>query len=644
MRNKITSAADAVSIIQPGDTICTSGFVGVGVPEELLLALEKRFLDTNAPRDLTLVYAAGQGDGKDRGLNILAHEGLLKRVIGGHWGLSPKLVKLVVEEKIEAYNLPLGIIAHLYRDIAAGKPGTLSHVGLGTFVDPRLDGGKLNASTTEDLVQVVAIGGKEWLFYKAMPINVAFLRGTTADPEGNVTMERECLDLDNLAMAMAVKNSGGVVIVQVERIAKSGSLNPRDVVVPGPLVDCIVVAQPENHRQTYGTTYNAAFSGETSIPLDSTKPMPLDVRKVIARRCAMELRSGAIVNLGIGMPEGIAQVAAEERVAETITMTTEAGVIGGVPFSGLDFGAAVNTNAIIHQNQQFDFYDGGGLDIAFLGLAEADRLGNVNVSRFGTKIAGTGGFINISQNARKLVYAGTFAAGDTDIIIADGRLRISKDGKPKFREAVSQITFSGKVAAASGQPVFYVTERCVFRLTSGGMELVEVAPGVDVERDIVARMPFHPIVGNVKEMDARIFTDQPMGLRERLLELPLEERISYVPGRNILFLNFEGLHIRDRSQIDALRDAVVAKCRTIGKRMAVVVSYDQFVLDPEIEGVYAKIVADLEREYYGPISRYTTSAFMRLKLAQILRREVQPHIFESPQEAQAFHGRVETRG
>jgi propionate CoA-transferase len=265
MRNKITSAAEAVSIIQNGDSICTSGFVGVGTPNELLLALEKRFLDTGAPRDLSLVYAAGQGDGKDQGLNILAHEGLLKRVIGGHWGLMPKMVRMVLEEKIEAYNLPLGIIAHLYRDIAAGKPGTLSHVGLGTFIDPRLDGGKLNKRTREDLVRLMEIDGKEWLFYKAMPLNVVFLRGTTADPEGNVTAERECLDLDNLSMAMAVKNSGGIVIVQVERIVKSKTLNPRDVLIPGPLVDCVVVAEPGNHHQTYGTVYDAAFSGEIAV-------------------------------------------------------------------------------------------------------------------------------------------------------------------------------------------------------------------------------------------------------------------------------------------------------------------------------------------------------------------------------------------
>jgi propionate CoA-transferase len=643
MRNKVTSAAEAVSLIQDGDTVCTSGFVGVGTPDELLLALEKRFVATCAPRALTLLHAAGQGDGRDRGLNTLAHEGLLKRVVGGHFGLAPKIVQMINDEQIEAYNLPLGVIAHLYRDIAAGRPGTITKVGIGTFVDPRLEGGKLNKRSTEDLVRVMEVDGREWLFYRAIPVNVAFLRGTSADPEGNVSAEHESLDLDNRSMAMAVKNSGGVVIVQVERIVKSKSLHPRRVMIPGALVDCVVVAQPQNHPQTYGTAFNAAFCGEISVPLGGQQPMPLDARKIIARRCAMELRSGAIVNLGIGMPEGIAAVASEERISEYITLTTEAGVIGGVPSAGLDFGAAVNVDAVIEQNQQFDFYDGGGLDIAFLGLAEADQAGNVNVSRFGAKIAGTGGFINISQNARKVVYAGTFTAGNLELHTGDGRLQIVKDGPTcKFREQVSQITFSGRVALESGQPVLYVTERCVFRLTHQGLELIEVAPGIDIERDIVARMPFRPIVGEVREMDKGIFVVPPMGLHDRMLDLPLAERIEHEPRRDILFLNFEGLHLRSVGQVNDLRDAVVAKCRSIGHRVAVVVSYDAFVLEPEIEDHYAAVVAQLERDHYGVVSRYTKSAFMRLKLAQVLTRAVQPHIFENSREAQAFHEPVQS--
>ncbi len=644
MRNKVTSAADAVSLVQDGDTVCTSGFVGVGTPDELLLALEKRFVETAAPRGLTLLHAAGQGDGRDRGLNTLAHEGLLKRIVGGHFGLAPKIVRMINDEQIEAYNLPLGVIAHLYRDIAAGKPGTLSKVGIGTFVDPRLEGGKLNRRTTEDLVRVMEIDGREWLFYRAMPIHVAFLRGTSADPEGNVSAEHESLDLDNRAMAMAVKNSGGVVIVQVERIVKSRSLNPRRVMIPGALVDCVVVAQPQNHPQTYGTAFNAAFCGEISVPLEGQAAAPLDARKIIARRCAMELRAGAIVNLGIGMPEGVASVAAEERINEYITLTTEAGVIGGVPSAGLDFGAAVNVDAVIEQNQQFDFYDGGGLDIAFLGLAEADRAGNVNVSRFGSRIAGTGGFINISQNARQVVYAGTFAAGDLQVRTGDGRLQIVQDGPTcKFREQVSQITFSGRVAAEAGQPVLYVTERCVFRLTPEGLELAEVAPGIDIERDIVARMPFRPIIRDVRAMDERLFREPPMGLHARMLELPLDERIAHDPERDILFLNFEGLHLRSAGQVDALRDAVLAKCRSIGRRVPVVIAYDAFVLEPEIEGYFAETAAQLEREHYLGVSRYTTSAFMRLKLPQVLARAERPHIFESGHEAREFHARTQPR-
>jgi propionate CoA-transferase len=641
MRNKVTSAAEAVAIVQSGDAVCTSGFVGIGVPDALLVALERRFLDTGEPRDLTLVFAAGQGDGKERGLNALGHEGLLRRAIGGHWGLIPKVGRLAMEGHIEAYNLPQGVISHMYRDIAAGKPGTISRVGLGTFVDPRLEGGKINGRTKEDIVRLLDIDGQEWLFYRGLPLQIALLRGTTADPNGNVTAEREALDLDNLAMAMAVKNSGGVVIVQVERIARSGSLNPRQVLIPGVLVDCVVVAEPEQHRQTYATGYNPAYSAETSIPLDTVSAMPLDERKVIARRCALELRAGAIVNLGIGMPEGVGAVAAEELISDLFTLTAEPGVIGGVPASGLDFGAAVNTDAIIHQNQQFDFYDGGGLDIAVLGMAEVDSAGNVNVSRFGTKLAGAGGFINISQNARKVIFAGTFTASGLDLKVEGGKLRIVQEGRArKFGSSVQQVTFSGTLAAKTDKAIIYVTERCVFQLTDGGLELVEVAPGIDIDHDILAHMAFRPLIGKVREMDARLFRAETLGLRSRLIDLDLTDRLAFDIERNILFLNFEGLHVRSSKDVAAIREAVTLKVREIGKRVAVVVNYDSFRLDDDVANEYAEMVRDMENAHYTRVSRYTTSAFMRVKLGRELTRTVRPHIFESKAEAQAFHVKV----
>ena len=645
MRDKVTSIAEAMATVQSGDTVCTSGFVGIGVPDALLTGLEERFLKTGEPRDLTLVFAAGQGDGKDRGLNALGHEGLLKRAVGGHWGLIPKVARLAIEGKIEAYNLPQGIISHLYRDIAAGKPGTISHVGLGTFVDPRLEGGKINASTSEDLVRVLHIEGKEWLLYKSFPIQVALLRGTTADPNGNVTAEREALSFDNLAMAMAVKNSGGVVIVQVERVARSGSLNPRQVLIPGALVDCIVVSPSDLHRQTYATAYSPAFSGEISVAPHAAAPMMLDQRKVIARRCALELRAGAIVNLGIGMPEGVAAVAAEENVSELFTLTAEPGVIGGVPAAGLDFGAAVNTDAIIHQNQQFDFYDGGGLDVAVLGMAEVDVKGNVNVSRFGAKLAGAGGFINISQNARKLIFAGTFTTGELVVRVDDDGVHIEKDGQAsKFIEAVQQITFSGNIAAAEDKSVIYVTERCVFRLTFGQLELIEVAPGIDVERDILDKMKFRPTIRNVRQMSGKIFRHGRMDLRGLLEDLDLSDRLAYDRDRNILFLNFEGLRVHSPEDIETIRAAVADKAAQIGRRVAAIVNYDAFHLDDDVAQQYAAMVRDLEESHYTKVSRYTTSAFMRIKLGQHLRRTVRPHIFENRADAQAFHEKTITQG
>lgn len=505
LAGKLCPADDAVQLIGSHSTVACGGFVGAGHPEALTVALERRFLRQQQPQGLTLVYAAGQGDGRTRGLNHLAHAGLVRRVIGGHWGLCPRLGQLALAGTIEAYNFPQGVICQLLRDIAAGRPGCISMAGLGTFIDPLHGGGKLNAATTQELVERVELRGQTWLLYHTFPIHVGLIRATAADPFGNLVMDDEAVIGDVLPIAQAAHNHQGVVIAQVRRLLERPA-PPQQVRVPGRLVDRIVVADEQDHWQTFGEAFHAGYcspaSGADSAAADwDLPPLPMDLRRVIAARACDELRSGDIANLGIGLPEGVARIAAERGLLSQVTLTVESGPIGGVPAGGLSFGASLHPQAIIDQPSQFDFYDGGGLDFAALGAAQVDESGNVNVSRFGSRFAGVGGFVNISQNARQVVFCGTFTTDGLETTIENGQLRILKEGRiAKFVRQVEQVSFSGPMARASGRPILYVTERAVFRLTPAGLELTELAPGVDLQRDILNHMEFLPRIGDLKTM------------------------------------------------------------------------------------------------------------------------------------------------
>lgn len=513
---KILTAKEAINLIKDQDTIATGGFVSIGIPEELEIELENRYLETASPKNLTLYYAAGQGDGKETSLNRLAHEGLLKRVVGGHWNMAPKIQKLSFENKIEAYNLPQGTISHMFRDAGAKRPVTLTRVGIDTFVDPDVDGGKINDITKEDIVHKVCVKGHELLAYDVPKIDVVLLRGSYADEIGNISLEEEVAVLDATTMAMACKNNGGIVIVQVKDVVKSGTLDPRLVKIPASMVDVVVkTSNPfEYHRQVDQCVYSPFTPGIKIATESEFKTIGLDSKKVIARRAALFINDEDVVNLGIGMPEKITNVLNEEGQLYKITLTIESGLLGGSPLGGKMFGASINPHIIYEQDRQFDYYDGGGLDVTFLGLAQADRFGNINVSKFGTKIAGCGGFINISQNTKKVVFCGTFTTNGLKEEIVDGKLNIIQEGKiKKFLEDVEQITFSGKFANKTNQEVYYVTERAVFVLGKDGLILTEIAPGVDLKRDILEQMDFEPIVSkDLKLMDEKLFKDERINL------------------------------------------------------------------------------------------------------------------------------------
>lgn len=514
---KFVTKEEAVTVIKDFDTVVTSGFVECSNPEGLELALEERFLKTGSPRDLTLFYVAGQGAGDERCVSRFGHEGLLKKVVAGHYNKAPKLGELIVNNKIEAYNLPQGVLCQMLRNVAGHRPGVISKVGLKTFVDPRVEGGKLNEITKEDVVRLMEIDGEEYLYFKGMKFDIALIKGSYADERGNISMENEYISTEVLSIAQAVHNCGGKVIVQVDKIVKSGSLDPKLVKIPGIYVDYVVeIQETELKAQAYDLEYEPALAGNATLSEKSSfRPMELNEKKIIARRGTMEIEKGSVGNLGIGAPEYVSSITTEEEINDYMVLTVESGPVGGIPQSGKRFGSSINADAIIDQPYQFDFYDGGGLDICFLGLAQVDRFGNLNVSKFGTRISGCGGFIDISQNAKKVIFCGTFTAKGLKTKVENGKLVIIKEGETKkFVSQVQQITFSGDLARENNKVVLYITERAVFELKKEGLTLVEIAPGIDLQKDILEQMEFKPLISKeLKEMDLRIFQNQPMGLK-----------------------------------------------------------------------------------------------------------------------------------
>ena len=513
--SKFITAQDAAMMVKDGDGLIASGSGGGhAVPEALLKALGERFRDSRSPRNLTFAHVVGIGDRESRGAAHLADPDLVSRVITSALIDSPAFIPLALNDEIETYTLPQGVLSQLLRDMAAGRPGLICRTGLHTFVDPRQLGGLQGGTRTEQRVELIEIDGEEWLRFKPFQLDVAFLRGTTADEDGNVSMEDEAIPGEMLSTAQAVRRMGGKVIVQVKQRAKAGTLPGRSVRIPGILVDHVVVVPDQS--QTYATHYDPSYAGVLRVPLESIRPLPFDHRKIIARRAAMELRPGVVCNIGAGISTGISSVAAEEGILDRIVLTNEQGYIGGAPLTGRDSGAAQNFSAMVDQPYQFDFYDGGGIDRAFLSFVEVNATGDVNISRFGNTIVGVGGFINISQNAKETVFSGTFTAGGLQVACANGALQIVSEGKHrKFKNDLQQLSYSGRLASSEQRKALFVTERAVFAIQNGRLCLQEIAPGIDLARDILAHMDFMPdIPDTLPLMDPRLFRSEKMGLIE----------------------------------------------------------------------------------------------------------------------------------
>ncbi|HEC45070.1 MAG TPA: acyl CoA:acetate/3-ketoacid CoA transferase [Bacteroides sp.] len=507
---QLIDAEDTAGLIGNGSTVAIGGAgAGHAVPDKVLRAIGERFIKDGNPRDLTIINPCGIGDNDSRGLNHIAHEGLVSMDIGGFWGNAPKMVQLAVENKLKGYNLPQGVLSHLMRATASGKPGVITSVGLNTFVDPRLEGGKINEITTEDIVEVIELSGQEYLYYKSRPIDVGIIRGTSVDCEGNLTMEEEVGSLSMLSIAQAARVNGGIVIAQVKRI-NEGHCDPGHVKVPGIFID-YVVTDPDQ-EMTFLSGFDPALV-RRDVDYESDELKLEGIKRLVSRRAALEIKKGDYVNLGYGMSDGVPFVAQQENITNEIIFMIEQGAIAGIPTTGLNFGAMFNPSAIVDDGYQFDFFQGGGLDIAFLGFAQIDRHGNINSSRFGKVITGCGGSIDISQNAKKIVYCGSFAVKSEQEITEEG-LKVTNPGKfMKFVNEVQQVSFSGKYALEKGQEVVYVTERAVFQLRHEGLTLVEIAPGVNLQTDVLDMMEFTPVISDdLKTMDPLICSQNKLGL------------------------------------------------------------------------------------------------------------------------------------
>lgn len=514
---------EVLNYIKDEMTVCPIGMTLVSSSETILKAIEKSFKNTGHPCKLTLLHSCGQSDRKD-GIQHFAHEGMVKRIIGSHWGLQPKWMDMIFSNKVEAYCLPQGQIAHLYRSMACGLPGKMSKVGLGTFIDPRLEGGKMNDCTKalEDIVEIMNYGGEEYLFYKEIPIDVCIIRGTYCDEMGNLSTEEEAMKLEVLAGVLAAKRYGGKVLAQVKQVVQTGSIKPKDVTVPGVFIDGIVICEnpSTDHRQTSSWVYDPAYSGKIRVPQQSIEPLPMNVRKFIGRRAMTEVYPGCVVNLGTGIPNDvIGNISNEEGLNEDIMITVESGIYGGVQAGGIDFGIGKNLYAMIGHHEQMDYYNGAGVDVTFMGFGELDEQGNVNATKMGTKCTGCGGFIDITQNAKKVVFCGTFTAGGCDFDFSSGKLRIIKEGSiRKMVGKVAQYSFNGELARKKKQEVFIVTERAVFKLVREGVELIEIAPGVNLKKDILELMDFKPIIKEpIKIMDQNLFNEGPVKMKKEIM-------------------------------------------------------------------------------------------------------------------------------